>query len=139
MDQLVPPSAPITRVSIWCAGHSNGDVSRVQSETRMRLPITSTAGHEGSPLVLDNARELLSIVSPSGEILGTVRWASVIDLVQNQREAGRDGAPVQSMVPLALKVHSHAAGALAGEGLTVEFGRGGFSWKPALRCPSEPS
>ena len=101
----------------------------------MRLPVNTTAGYEGSTLVLDNTRELLSVISPVGEVLGTVSWASVIDLVRSQREGDDDRAAVQGMVPLALKVHYHAAGALSGEGLTAEFGGGGFFLETGTPLP----
>ena len=101
----------------------------------MRLPVNTTAGYEGSTLVLDNTRELLSVISPVGEVLGTVSWASVIDLVRSQREGDDDRAAVQGMVPLALTVHYHAAGALSGEGLTAEFGGGGFFLETGTPLP----
>lgn len=100
----------------------------------MRLPVKMTVGYEGATLVLDNTRELLSVISPDGELLGTVSWASVIELVQS-RQDGDDRGAVQGMVPLALKVHYHAAGALSGEGLTAEFGGGGFFLETGTPLP----
>ncbi|CAI4033738.1 PilZ domain-containing protein [Nitrospira tepida] len=100
----------------------------------MRLPVKTTTGYEGSTLVFDNTRELLSVISPGGEVLGTVSWASVIELVQSRQQSD-DREVVQSMVPLALKVHYHAAGALSGEGLTAEFGGGGFFLETGTPLP----
>jgi uncharacterized protein (TIGR02266 family) len=101
----------------------------------MRLPIKMIAGYEGSMLVLDSTRERLSVISSIGEVLGTVSWAAVIDLVRSQRGGDEDRAAVHGMVPLALKVHYHAAGALSGEGLTAEFGGGGFFLETGTPLP----
>ncbi len=91
-------------------------------------------GYQGAALMLDVAQETLSVEGADGTALGTLTWAEIIDVaVRKGGAVMRDGRG--AMIPLALKVHYRAGGTVSGEGLTAEFGGGGFFLETSTPLP----
>ena len=47
----------------------------------MKLPIITTAGHQGRYLIIDVDREAINVHETSGHLLGNLPWASVVEQV----------------------------------------------------------
>ena len=47
----------------------------------MKLPIITTAGHQGRYLIIDVDKEALNVHETSGLLLGNLPWASVVEQV----------------------------------------------------------
>ena len=99
----------------------------------MKFPVVISEGFQGSALTLNPEQETLSVLSTDGTVLGTLTWAQVIDLAV--RKSGAESDSHTPMVPLALKVHYRAGGSAVGEGLTAEFGGGGFFLETGTPLP----
>ena len=101
----------------------------------MKFPVVISEGYQGSALTVDAAKETLSIVSTDGTVLGTVTWAQVIDLAVRKANPPALSTEDVQMIPLALKVRYRAGGTVTGEGLTAEFGGGGFFLETGTPLP----
>lgn len=101
----------------------------------MKFPVTMTEGFQGAALRIDAAHEELSVLSADGILLGTLTWGEVIDTAIRKQRAPYDVAQSGAMIPLALRVRYRAGGTLAGEGLTAEFGGGGFFLETSTPLP----
>ncbi len=80
-------------------------------------------------------RETLSVLSRDGIELGSVPWADVIDFAVRKAYGQLATAGSERMIPLALKVRYQAGGTVTGEGLTAEFGGGGFFLETGTPLP----
>lgn len=101
----------------------------------MRLPVLTSEGYQGTTLVLDIERETLSVLARDGSELGSVPWAEVIDFAVRKTHGAVAGDGSERMIPLALKVRYQAGGTVSGEGLTAEFGGGGFFLETGTPLP----
>jgi len=98
----------------------------------MKLPVLSTAGHEGKSLVIDSKLETITIHDPFGQPLGAVSWGAVIERVLASGEDARFAhCRAQPRAPLALKVRyttpegkqfDSLTGGIGGGGLFIESG-----------------
>jgi type IV pilus assembly protein PilZ len=55
----------------------------------MRMPIILTAAHRGKALEVDSLREVITLVGPRGERLGSVTWQSIIEQILTATEVVR--------------------------------------------------
>lgn len=93
----------------------------------MKFPVTSTANHQGKTLVIDPDRETIDVLDASGQLLGDVPWATVIELVlDNSSQARFAHCRAHPRAPLAVKVHCTTPDGTTFDGLTGGIGGGGF-------------
>lgn len=98
----------------------------------MKLPVLSTAGHEGKSLVIDSNLEAINVHDRSGHLMGGVSWGAVIERVLASGEDARFAhCRTQPRAPLALKVRyttpegkqfDSLTGGIGGGGLFIESG-----------------
>jgi type IV pilus assembly protein PilZ len=55
----------------------------------MRIPIILTTAHRGKALEVDSLREVITLVGPRGERIGTVTWQSIIEQILSASEGIR--------------------------------------------------
>lgn len=84
---------------------------------------------------MDAALEEVSVCSPDGSVFGTLSWGELIEAAVKKNQAAGERAESRAMIPLALKIRYRAGGTLAGEGLTAEFGGGGFFLETSTPLP----
>lgn len=93
----------------------------------MRLPIIVTIPHKGKALEIDSQREVISLLGPRGERMGTVPWESVIDQILATNEATRTPeSRTQPRVSLVAKVRYSIPGGKRLESNAVGIGLGGM-------------
>jgi len=93
----------------------------------MKLPVVSTAGHQGKSLVIDSKLETINVHDPSGQLLGAVPWGAVIERVLAVGEDARFAhCRTQPRAPLALKVRYTTREGKQFDSLTGGIGGGGF-------------
>lgn len=98
----------------------------------MKIPVVSTAGHQGKSLVIDSKREMINVHDTAGQLLGSVSWGSIIERVLLSDEDARFvHCRTQPRAPLALKVRyttpegkqfDSLTGGIGGGGLFIESG-----------------
>lgn len=98
----------------------------------MKLPVVSTAGHQGKSLVIDSKLEMINVHAPSGHLLGAVSWGTIIERILASDEDARFAhCRTQPRAPLALKVRyttpdgkqfDSLTGGIGGGGLFIESG-----------------
>jgi uncharacterized protein (TIGR02266 family) len=110
----------------------------------MKLPVVSTAGHQGKSLVIDLDQETINIHDASGLLLGAVSWGAVIERVLISGEDARFAhCRTQARAPLALKVRYTTPGGQQFDSLTGGIGGGGLfiesgaRWKPGTELTVE--
>ena len=96
----------------------------------MRFPVTLTTAHKGKSLEIDSNREMVTVLGPTGERLGTVPYASIIEYIQGPNQPAPPGdLRAQSRLSLLLKVRYNAptgqrfesrASGIGGGGLFIE-------------------
>lgn len=93
----------------------------------LRLPITTTEGHQGKMLEVDYEQETVTLLSPEGTPLGTVSWESLIAFI---RLTGAEDAYLNHRTypraPLAVKVRYTTGDGKQFESLTGGLGGGGL-------------
>ncbi|MGH7163938.1 MAG: hypothetical protein ACREIS_00255, partial [Nitrospiraceae bacterium] len=57
----------------------------------MKLPVILTTAHKGKSLEIDSNREMVSVLGPSGERLGTVPWGPMIDSILSSNQPAPPG------------------------------------------------
>ena len=93
----------------------------------MRLPIIVSSPHKGKALEIDSQREIVSLIGPRGERIGTMTWGSIIEQILAANDAPR--APesrAQPRVSLVAKVRYGLPGGKRIESNAVGIGLGGM-------------
>lgn len=96
----------------------------------MKLPVVVTKAHKGKALELDNEREVITLLGPQGEHLGSMTWESVINQILRMREPKGSGeqrgqprisllVKVRYSTPEGQQYESRATG-IGGGGLFIE-------------------
>ncbi|MFO0775402.1 MAG: PilZ domain-containing protein [Nitrospiraceae bacterium] len=98
----------------------------------MDFPFRQSEAYPGARLHVDPEREEISIRTADGTVLGVVGWEAVAQAALQQGSAASEPTP---MIPLELRVRYQAAGTVAGEGMTVEFGGSGFFLETSTPLP----
>lgn len=86
-------------------------------------------------MLLDAEKETVSVLASDGTVLGDVSWSEIIELAVRNQHPPRQRSQPEGMVPLALKVRYQAGSTVVGEGLTAEFGGGGFFLETSTPLP----
>lgn len=101
----------------------------------MKFQVLTSEGYQGASLVVNPERETVSVLAADGSELGSLAWSDVIDFAVRRTHGHLDQPASDRMVPLALKVRYQAGGTVTGEGLTAEFGGGGFFLETGTPLP----
>jgi uncharacterized protein (TIGR02266 family) len=98
----------------------------------MKLPVISTAGHQGKFLVIDTEHETINVQVMLGHLLGNMPWGAIIERVlANDDDARFAHCRTQPRAPLAVKVRyttpegkqfDSLTGGIGGGGLFIESG-----------------
>ncbi len=93
----------------------------------MKLPVIATEGHQGETLEVDCDQETMTLVSPQGNLVGSVTWGSVIEHIglTSKEEAGAN-TRTHPRAPLAVKVRCTTDDGRQFECLTGGVGGGGL-------------
>ncbi len=93
----------------------------------MKLPVIATEGHQGETLEVDCDQEIMTLVSPQGNLVGSVTWGSVIEHIglTAKEEAGAN-TRAHPRAPLAVKVRCTTEDGRQFECLTGGMGGGGL-------------
>ena len=94
----------------------------------MKLPIKTSLRHQGKVLGLDKDAETMTLLDPTGKLLGTVSWESVVDLIQGSVKEARSHKAVRNYPRsrLAAKVRYVTQDQERFDGVTCEIGGGGI-------------
>jgi type IV pilus assembly protein PilZ len=102
----------------------------------MRLPINVTIAHKGKALEIDSQREVISLLGPRGERIGTVPWGAVIDQILASREAAPPPeSRTQPRVALVAKVRYCIPGGKRIDSNAVGIGLGGMFIETSIPHP----
>lgn len=102
----------------------------------MKLPVTLTTAHKGKSLEIDSNREMVTVLGPSGERLGTVPWGSLIEHILGSNQPAPPGdARAQSRLSLLLKVRYSAPTGQRFESRASGIGGGGLFIESAAPLP----
>ncbi|MEW6544594.1 MAG: PilZ domain-containing protein [Nitrospirota bacterium] len=93
---------------------------------RKRWPVAVSEAHQGKSLEVDVAKETISLIGPSGENLGTVTWAAVIELIQETYPPPRTEARAHPRVSLVIRVRYRTAAGVEAETRASGIGGGGL-------------
>lgn len=98
----------------------------------MKLPVISTAGHQGKFLVVNAEQETINVHDMFGRLLGNMPWGAIIERVlDNDDDARFAHCRMQPRAPLAVKVRyttpegkqfDSLTGGIGGGGLFIESG-----------------
>ncbi|ALA56631.1 PilZ domain-containing protein [Nitrospira moscoviensis] len=98
----------------------------------MKVPVTSTAGHQGKSLTIDTDHERILVHDASGALLGAMPWGAIIERVLACDDDGRFAhCRTHPRAPLAVKVRyttpegkqfDSLTGGIGGGGLFIESG-----------------
>ncbi len=93
----------------------------------MKLPISSTAGHQGKYLVVDIDQEVIHVHDASGDLLGDVPWGFLVERVLASDEDARfSHCRAHQRAPLAVKVRYTTPEGKQFDSLTGGIGGGGL-------------
>jgi uncharacterized protein (TIGR02266 family) len=93
----------------------------------MKLPVISTAGHQGKSLIIDPEQEIIIVQDAAGQLLGNVPWGTLIERVLTGDDDTRFAhCRAQPRAPLALKVRYSTPEGKQFDGLTGGIGGGGL-------------
>lgn len=93
----------------------------------MRFSITTTPGHAGKSLEIDVDREQINVYGATGQLLGSVTWASVVDRVDATDEDVRFAhSRAHPRAPLAVRVRYTTPEGKQFDSLTGGIGGGGL-------------
>jgi len=102
----------------------------------MKLPVISTAGHQGKSLVIDPEQELITVLDAGGQLLGYVPWGAIIERVLTSEDDTRFAhCRAQPRAPLALKVRYSTSEGKQFDGLTGGIGGGGLFIESSTPLP----
>lgn len=96
----------------------------------MKLPVISTAGHQGKSLVINAEQETVALHDTSGQLLGNMPWGAIIEHVLGRDDDNRFAhCRAHQRAPLAVKVRyttpegkqfDSLTGGVSGGGLFIE-------------------
>lgn len=93
----------------------------------MKLPVTSTAGHQGKSLEINPNNEVIVLHGSNGEVLGAIPWKEIIERIMNSDEDVRFAhARAHARAPLAVKVKYTTPEGKQYDSLTGGIGGGGM-------------
>ena len=93
----------------------------------MKLPVITTAGHEGKTLEMNADQEVITLHSATGELLGTLSWGAVIEQILASDDDVRFAhARSHPRAPLAVKVRYTTPEGKQFDSLTGGIGAGGL-------------
>lgn len=93
----------------------------------MKLPVITTAGHEGKTLEMNADQEVITLHSATGELLGGLPWGTVIEQILSSDDDVRFAhARAHPRAPLALKVRYATPEGKQFDSLTGGIGAGGL-------------
>ncbi len=93
----------------------------------MKLPVISTAGHQGKSLVIDVEQETINVHDASGQLLGNIPWGVIIERVLASDDDARYAhCRAQPRAPLAVKVRYTTPEGKQFDTLTGGVGGGGL-------------
>lgn len=93
----------------------------------MRFSVTTTEGHEGKMLEIDDDLEVVALYAVTGELLGTTPWRDVIEQVLAGDDDTRFAhARAHPRAPLAVKVRYTTPEGKQFDSLTGGIGAGGL-------------
>lgn len=93
----------------------------------MKFPVTTTSGHKGKSLVVDDEQETITVHDSAGELLGNLPWGAVIDQILVSNDDARFAhCRTQPRAPLAMKVRYTTPEGKQFDGLTGGVGGGGL-------------
>ena len=93
----------------------------------MKFPVTTTEGHEGKVLEMNDDREVVTLHSATGELLGALSWGEIIEQVLASDDDARFAhARAHPRAPLALKVRYTTPEGKQFDSLTGGIGAGGL-------------
>jgi uncharacterized protein (TIGR02266 family) len=93
----------------------------------MKLPVISTAGHQGKFLIIDPDQETINVHDTSGQLLGNMPWGVIIERVLASDDDARYAhCRAQPRAPLAVKVRYTTPEGKQFDTLTGGVGGGGL-------------
>lgn len=93
----------------------------------MKLPVITTAGHEGKTLEMNADQEVITLHSATGELLGGLPWGTVIEQILSSDDDVRFAhARAHPRAPLAVKVRYTTPEGKQFDSLTGGIGAGGL-------------
>jgi type IV pilus assembly protein PilZ len=93
----------------------------------MKFPVFTTKGHEGKVLELNADKEVVTLHSDTGELLGTLAWGAVIEQILASDDDVRFAhARSHPRAPLAVKVRYSTPEGRQFDSLTGGIGAGGL-------------
>ena len=93
----------------------------------MKFPVFTTKGHEGKVLELNADKEVVTLHSDTGELLGTLSWGAVIEQILASDDDVRFAhARSHPRAPLAVKVRYTTPEGRQFDSLTGGIGAGGL-------------
>jgi type IV pilus assembly protein PilZ len=93
----------------------------------MKFPVFTTKGHEGKVLELNADKEVVTLHSDTGELLGTLAWGAVIEQILASDDDVRFAhARSHPRAPLAVKVRYTTPEGRQFDSLTGGIGAGGL-------------
>ena len=93
----------------------------------MKLSVTTTEGHKGKVLEMNAEQEVVTLYSPTGELLGILSWEVVIEqILAGDDDARFAHARSHPRAPLAVKVRYTTPEGKQFDSLTGGIGAGGL-------------
>ena len=93
----------------------------------MKLSVTTTEGHKGKVLEMNAEQEVITLHSPTGELLGILSWEAVIEqILAGDDDARFAHARSHPRAPLAVKVRYTTPEGKQFDSLTGGIGAGGL-------------
>lgn len=94
----------------------------------MKLPVTISLRHRGKALGLDQEKETLTLLSSTGQQLGSASWEAVIDFIQGSVNQGQSHHAARNFPRsrLAAKVRYLTPNHKQVDSVTYEIGGGGI-------------
>jgi type IV pilus assembly protein PilZ len=93
----------------------------------MKLSVTTTEGHKGKVLEMNAEREVVTLHSATGELLGILSWEAVIEQIMASDDDARFAhARAHPRAPLAVKIRYTTPEGKQFDSLTGGIGAGGL-------------
>ena len=102
----------------------------------MKLSVTTTEGHKGKVLEMNAEQEVITLHSPTGELLGILSWEAVIEqILAGDDDARFAHARSHPRAPLAVKVRYTTPEGKQFDSLTGGIGPGGLFIESSAPLP----
>ena len=102
----------------------------------MKLSVTTTEGHKGKVLEMNTEQEVVTLHSPTGELLGILSWEAVIEqILAGDDDARFAHARSHPRAPLAVKVRYTTPEGKQFDSLTGGIGPGGLFIESSAPLP----